>query len=104
MYNIEQELEEEEEDSKVQEFATMAEQIEAQRLKDLQNSSDDSSDEEDEQKEDGPDIFADDMALGEEASTLESHPSKADESIKISSVVMNKQLRKPFQAFKPRKK
>ena len=86
---------EEEEDSKVEEFATMAEQIEKQRLADLQYSSESSSEEEDE-KDDGPDIFADDMALGEEASTLESHPSKADESLKMSSLAMTKGLKKPF--------
>ena len=102
VYNIEQD-EEEEEDSKVEQFATMAEQIEKQRLQDLAISSEESSEEEDE-KDNGPDIFADDMALGEEASTLESHPSKSDENIKISSVVINKGLRKPYQAFQPRKK
>ena len=89
---------EEEEDSKVEEFATMAEQIEKQRLADLQYSSESSSEEEDE-KDDGPDIFADDMPLGEEASTLESHPSKADDSFKISSIAMTSKARlekKPF--------
>ena len=96
VYNLELE---EEEDSKVEEFATMAEQIEKQRLANLQYSSESSSDEEDE-KDDGPDIFADDMALGEEASTLESHPSKADDNLKISTVVMNKGLKKPFQVRK----
>ena len=98
MYNLNQDLEEEE-DSKVEEFATMAEQIEKQRLADLQYSSESSSEEEDE-KDDGPDIFADDMALGEEASTLESHPSNADESLKMSSLAkyggLTKGLKKPF--------
>merc|ERR1712150_378272 len=72
---------EEEGDSKVEEFATMAEQIAKQGMAGMQNDSDsDSSDEEEENAESNMDIFADDMALGEEASTLESHPSKAGDT------------------------
>ena len=73
----------------------MAEQIEKTRLAGMENMfSSDSSEEEEYNADDGPDIFADDMALGEEASTLESHPSKADESLKMTSLAMAK--KKPF--------
>ena len=82
-----------EEDTKVEEYATMAEQIEKTRLAGLNaHSSSDSSDEEEEQVDDGPDIFADDMALGEEASTLESNASKSEDS-KLNSFA-KKGLRK----------
>jgi hypothetical protein len=90
--------------NEIEEFATMAEQIEKTRLAGLQNMfSSDSSEEEEEIANDGPDIFgADDMALGEDASTLESHASKDGEkkSKKIPSVVTNKGFRTPNQARK----
>ena len=96
---------EEEGDSKVEEFATMAEQIAKQGMAGMQNDSDsDSSDEEEENAESNMDIFADDMALGEEASTLESHPSKAGDTHsklnQVSKILEKKNLSRAFSGSK----
>ena len=95
----------EEGDSKVEEFATMAEQIAAQTKAGMQDdSSSDSSDEEEENAENNMDIFADDMALGEEASTLESHPSKSDDTHsklnQVSKILEKKNLSRAFSGRK----
>ena len=85
----------------------MAEQIEKTRLAGLENMfSSDSSDEEEDNVEDGPDIFADDMALGEDASTLESQASKNGEkkTKKVPAVIANKGLRTPIQRRKKQRK
>ena len=97
---------EEEGDSKVEEFATMAEQIAKQGMAGMQNDSDsDSSDEEEENAESNMDIFADDMALGEEASTLESHPSKSgDAHSKLNQVSKILEKKNLSRAFSGRKK
>ena len=80
--------------SKVEEFATMAEQIEKTRLAGMENAySSDSSEEEEDNADDGLDIFGDDgMALGEDASTLESQASKDSEkkAKKKNPTILNK--------------
>ena len=96
---------EEEGDSKVEEYATMAEQIAAQQRAGMQDeSSSDSSDEEEDNAENNMDIFADDMALGEEASTLESHPSKSDDTHsklnQVSKILEKKNLSRAFSGRK----
>jgi len=92
---------EEEGDSKVEEFATMAEQIAKQGMAGMQNdSSSDSSDDEEENAESNMDIFADDMALGEEASTLESHPSKSEKLNQVSKILEKKNLSRAFSGSK----
>ena len=90
---------EEEDDTEVEVYATMAEQIEKTRLAGMQNMFSSDSSEEEEEVNDGLDIFADDMALGEEASTLDSHASKPGEKKqnKIPGVLLKKDLRKPFK-------